>query len=64
MLSISFRTRGVVHLMSLTNTALTATLYVWLRDPRNGKLSSSESARKVTPEQAEITRLRADLARS
>lgn len=53
-----------MHLMSLTNTALTATLYVWLRDPRNGKLSSSESARKVTPEQAEITRLRADLARS
>ena len=37
------------------------TLYAWLRDARNGKLSSSESARAVTPEQDEITRLRAEL---
>lgn len=40
------------------------TLYAWLRDARNGKLITSESAREVTPEQAEISRLRAELARS
>lgn len=40
------------------------TLYAWLRDARYGKLTSSEFAREVTPDQAEITRLRAGLARS
>lgn len=40
------------------------TLYAWLRDARNGKLSTDDPAREVTPEQAEISRLRAELARS
>ena len=40
------------------------TLSAGLRDTRNGKLSTSESACELTPEQAEITRLLADLARS
>lgn len=31
---------------------------------RNGKLPTDEQAREVTPEQAEISRLRAELARS
>ena len=40
------------------------TLYAWLRDAGNGKLTAGEPAREVTPEQAEISRLRAELARS
>lgn len=40
------------------------TLYAWLRDARNGKLFTDDPAREVTPEQAEISRLRAELARS
>lgn len=40
------------------------TLYTWLCDARNGKLTASAPAREVTPEQAEISRLRAELARS
>ena len=40
------------------------TLYAWLRDARNGKLSTDDPAREVTPEQAEIARLCAELARS
>lgn len=40
------------------------TLYARLHDARNGKLPEAGSAREVTAEQAEISRLRAELARS
>lgn len=40
------------------------TLYAWLHDARNGKLTDDIPANAVTPEQAELTRLRAELARS
>lgn len=40
------------------------TLYAWLRDARNGKLAESDSSREVTPEQAEISRLHAELIRA
>lgn len=40
------------------------TLYAWLHDARNGKLTDDTPANAVTPEQAELTRLRAELARS
>lgn len=40
------------------------TLYGWLHDARHGKLLDSDAARDITPEQAEISRLRAELARS
>ena len=40
------------------------TLYAWLHDARNGKLPQAGTAHEVTPEQAEISRLRAELARS
>lgn len=39
------------------------TLYAWLHDARDGKLTADETAREVTPEQAEISRLRVELAR-
>lgn len=40
------------------------TLYAWLHDARNGKLTDDTPANAVTPEQAELIRLRAELARS
>lgn len=38
------------------------TLYAWLRDARNGKLSTDDPAREVTPEQAELARSRQECA--
>ena len=62
--STSFKMRDVEPAMSLTNSALTATPSTPGCDARNGKLSTDDPAREVTPELAEISRLRAELARS
>ena len=36
------------------------TLYAWLRDARYGRLPMDDPTREVTPEQAEISRLRVE----
>jgi transposase len=39
------------------------TLFNWVKASRKGELQGAETRKKVTPEQMEISRLRAELAR-